>query len=78
MPAFRNHLFRDAVESLCNAPGDAGQRVAVAVPAEGYRRPDHILEIGTLQEGRDGFRNRLLTALNMAVGRPDFITGDRS
>lgn len=64
---------RHAVKGLRDAPGDAGQGIAIA--AEGNGSTDDIFEIRPLQKGSDRFRHRLLAALIVIIARPDLVTG---
>ena len=71
--ALCHHADRNAVKCLRDTAGDAGQGVAVS--AQRYSRPDHILKIISLQEGRYCLRHRLLAALHMVVPRTDLVAG---
>ena len=75
---FRQTLFalrfiedRYTVKRFRDAPGDAGQ--CITVTAQGYRRPDHVLEVRPFQEGGDCFRYGLLAAFDVVVARSDLI-----
>ena len=59
------------VEGSGDGTGDVGQRVAV--PAEGNRRVQRVLEAHGLQKRGDGLQNRALTGFIKAIGRSDFV-----